>query len=199
MRTERHPTFLAVVWRSGIAAPEDRLPYRVELEGHFLVQWADTPFRTDDGVGFGFRASMPVWELGPIRDFNDHLAISFGMVWAHLGGCRPERRDCAADDFWFPVVMPWSGFLTCSRSLFPDIGLAIHRASWSWYDGPPGPPGRRLDSDTRVAFVSWLGMRFSPSTLFSVVRRLGVPSTTAGVSLRFWATALRAAGGAWSR
>ena len=56
--------------RTEIRRPYDHPAYTVELEPHFVMQWTDLPFRTDVGVGLGFRASIPVLDPGPIPRFN---------------------------------------------------------------------------------------------------------------------------------
>lgn len=191
--------------RTEIRRPYDHPAYTVELEPHFVMQWTDLPFRTDVGVGLGFRASIPVLDPGPIPRFNNNLAVSFGVDWAHFGGCRADEPDCAGNDFWFPVVMQWNFFLTRWWSVFPEIGIAIHHASWGWRyyadveaPGPPPPPGAGprpaacgprsyceiADSTTEIAFASWLGTRFSLSDVFSFTLRFGYPSLVAGVSFR---------------
>jgi hypothetical protein len=192
--------------RSELRRPYDHPLYTVELEPHFVMQWTDLPFRTDVGVGLGFRASIPVLDPGPIPHFNNNLAVSFGVDWAHFGGCRVDEPGCAGNDVWFPVVMQWNFFLTRWWSVFPEIGIAIHHASWGWRSyanidepGPPGPPppagprapgcGPRSDcaiseSVTEVAFASWIGTRFSLSDMFSFTLRFGYPSLVAGISFR---------------
>jgi hypothetical protein len=181
------------------ATPEVRRPgahraYAVELEPHLLLQWIDTPYHSDVGPGFGVRASIPVLQDGPIPSINNNLAISFGMDWAHFGGCGPGERACGADDFWFPVVVQWNFFLTRAWSVFPEVGIAIHHAIWN-YDSPvrgggcvPVPGGNFCeysDSTTGVEFATWLGTRFALSDTFAFVLRIGVPSLSAGVSFKF--------------
>jgi hypothetical protein len=181
------------------ATPDVRRPgahraYAVELEPHFLLQWFDPPYHSDVGPGFGVRASIPILQDGPIPSINNNLAISFGMDWAHFGGCGPAESGCGADDFWFPVVMQWNFFLTRAWSVFPEIGFAIHHATWS-YDRANGPancvpaPGGNFceysDSTTGVEFATWLGTRFAVSDMFAFVLRVGVPSLNAGVSFKF--------------
>lgn len=191
--------------RTEIRRPNDHPHYALELEPHFVVQWDHLPFRTNAGVGLGFRASIPVLDPGPIPHFNNSLAVSFGVDWAHFSACRVDEPDCGGNDFWFPVVMQWNFYLTHWWSVFPEVGFAIHHAAWGWDyyvdadPGPPGPPsgprgpgpicGPRdfcdyTDHVTEVAFVSWLGTRFSLSDRFSFTLRAGIPSLLAGVSIR---------------
>jgi hypothetical protein len=183
-----------------VRRPGDHRRYSVELEPHLLLQWVDTPAHSDVGFGLGFRASIPVLQDGPIPTINNNLAISFGMDWAHFGGCGPDERDCGADDFWFPVVMQWNFFLTRSWSVFPEVGFAVHHAIWNHTaNGPPGPNGDCVpgpgpapgpgcefsDSNTGVEFATWFGTRFAISDQFAFVLRVGVPSISAGVSFKF--------------
>jgi hypothetical protein len=177
---------------STLRRPRAHPYYGVELEGHLQLQWNSVPTHSDAGPGLGFRASIPVIQQGPISSINNNLAVSFGIDWAHFWGCRPGP-DCGANDVWFPIVMQWNFFVTPAWSFFPEVGLAIHHSFWSYDDyGPRGPgcgPGPRdfcaySDQRTAVAFASWLGARWSPSDMFSLVLRLGVPSLTAGMSLR---------------
>jgi hypothetical protein len=186
----------------------------VELEPHFVVQWADPPFRHGAGIGLGFRASIPIIDPGPIASLNNNLAVSFGLDWAHFGACRVDYPECYGNDFWFPVVMQWNFWLTRAWSVFPEVGIAVHHASWG-YDyyyidepgpgpgGPPPPPGgpggpreaRLVDcgprdyceystGSTYISPAMWLGTRYAISDALSIVLRLGYPSLTAGVSFR---------------
>lgn len=138
--------------RTELRREDDHPHYGVELEPHFVLQWGDLPYRTSAGVGIGFRASIPVLDPGPIPNFNNSLAVSFGLDWAHFGSCRYDAPDCYGNDFWFPVVMQWNFYLTPWWSVFPEVGVAIHHAAWSYgyYEvvapgpgpgGPPPPPG----------------------------------------------------------
>ena len=182
--------------RAELQRPNDHPHYHVELEPHALLHWGEAPVpHSDVGPGFGLRASIPVLANGPIPTLNNNLAVSFGFDWAHFGGCRPNGYDCAANDLWFPFVMQWNFFLTQAWSVFPELGFALHHASWSWQEpaprpGPreaacgPGPDCEYSESHTRLAFASWLGTRWSLSDTFSFTLRVGFPSLVAGVSFR---------------
>lgn len=196
-RTAHRP---APLGRQELRRPNDHPHYLVELEPHLLLQWFDSPVpRSDVGVGLGFRASIPVLANGPIPSINNNLAVSFGLDWAHFGACRPDPYDCSANDLWFPFAVQWNFFITEAWSVFPEVGFALHYASWSWEDPGPGPgprgpaaaagcgPGlycEYSDSRLRLAPVTWLGTRFSLSDFFSFTLRVGVPSLVAGVSFR---------------
>lgn len=189
-----HVRAAAPLGRPELHRPYDHPRYNVELEPHGVLQWTNVPGpRSDAGFGFGFRASIPVLSNGPIPRLNNNLAVSFGVDWAFFAGCRPNDYDCGANDLWFPFVMQWNFFITQAWSVFPEIGMAVHHATWHWHE--PGPRGAVCgpgpdpycdysDSQTRVAFVTWLGTRFSLSDSFSFTLRVGVPSLIAGVSFR---------------
>jgi hypothetical protein len=179
--------------------PAARSPrYAVELQPHVIAQWAALPRRSEVGLGLGFRASIPVLGLPPLRGLRHNLAVSFGMDWAYLGVCESRAPACRGDDFWFPVVMQWNLFLTRWWSVFPELGLAIHHAAWGVrYIDEPGPapragvcgPGRAPDCWvegrlTELTPAAWLGTRFSLSDAFSFTLRMGFPAFVAGVSLR---------------
>jgi hypothetical protein len=170
--------------RRELRSPSDHPLYAVELEPHFVLQWTDRPFRTDVGVGLGFRASIPLLQRGPISTLNNNLAISFGMDWAYFGACRASEPDCDGSDFWFPVVMQWNFFLAHWWSVFPELGMAVHHATWGWRCDRSGRDCRVSDHVTEPAPAFWLGSRFSLSNTFSFVLRLGYPSLLAGVSFR---------------
>jgi hypothetical protein len=174
------------------AAPYSYVRYGVELEPHLVWQWNDDPFRDDDGVGLGFRASIPVLERGPIPRFNNNLAVSFGLDWAHFSDCGPSEGGCGANDFWLPIVLQWNFFVTDWLSLFPEFGLAIQHSRWDW-DGYPPDDCRRVrgvdvcrrhSSETDVRPVVWFGARFNLTSRLSLVMRVGTPSLLFGLSWR---------------
>lgn len=168
--------------------PGNRAPdYRVELEPHLVLQWTRGPYWNDDGVGVGLRAAIPVMDNGPLPNFPNNLAISFGLDWVHFDGCGRWDEDCGANSFLVPVAVQWNFWVTSWLSLFPELGLAIEHASWDWVgpaDCGPGPdPDYCADgSDTDVELVLWIGARFSVSRNIAVMLRLGTPSVLLGVS-----------------
>lgn len=169
--------------RREIHRPYSHPIYNVELEPHFVGHWTDRPFRTDVGVGIGFRASIPIIQRGPIRTLNNNLAISFGADWSHFSVCRRDEPDCDGNDFRFPIVMQWNFFLLPWWSVFPEAGIAIHHARWGWRCDRGGDC-RVSDYNTGVSPAFWLGTRFSLSDMFSFTLRMGYPSFLAGISFR---------------
>ena len=171
----------------GKSAPD----YRVELEPHLVLQWTRGPYGNDDGVGVGLRAAIPVLDNGPLPNFPNNLAVSFGLDWVHFDGCgHDDDDDCGADSFLIPVAVQWNFWVTSWLSLFPELGLAIEHASWDW-EGPgdcgpgPGPDDCDDGSDTDVELVLWIGARFAVSRDVAVMLRLGTPSVLIGVSFFF--------------
>jgi hypothetical protein len=173
-----------------IKSPGRHAHYDAELEPHLVFQWADDPFWDDDGIGLGFRASIPLIEDGPVKTINNNMAISFGLDWAHFDNCGRWDTDlCGADDFWIPVVVQWNFFLSDVVSLFPELGLGIQHSRWNW-DGYNPAGCNRIDgrnvcsdgTDTDIELVLWLGARFNVSEDIALTLRLGVPSLLFGVS-----------------
>jgi hypothetical protein len=78
--------------RPVIKKPGAHPEYVVELEPHFLLDWADIPGPNGEGLGVGLRVSIPLFHNGPIDTINNNMAIGFGMDWAH------RRRDCRHRD-----------------------------------------------------------------------------------------------------
>jgi hypothetical protein len=170
--------------RAQISEPGHHAHYSVELEPHLVWQWTDNEAAYDDGVGLGFRASIPIMQDGPVPSINNNLALSFGMDWAHFGGdCRVfgYGGDCSEDDIWIPVTLQWNFFLTPSISIFPELGLGFRDALFDFnYDQCNGHNCRR--SDLEVHLVMWFGARFRLTNQIALVLRLGTPSLQFGVS-----------------
>jgi hypothetical protein len=167
--------------------------YSFELEPHLFVQWGDEPYYSDEGLGVGIRASIPLMHNGPIKSINNSMAIGFGFDWAHFGdGCylpagfrgQPliSGYDCSANDFWLPVVWQWNFFFSDLISAFFEPGLAIEHER---YNGSgicvAGVPCEDF-SDTDIEFVIWLGMRFHFGDDIGLTPRLGHPALTLGPS-----------------
>ena len=174
-----------------IDRPRSHVRYSAELEPHLVVQWDSLLPWAGDGIGMGFRGSIPVIQDGPVPSINNSLAIGFGLDWAHFGnGCyRPggpgPYYDCSANDFWVPVVVQWNFFFSDLISAFPELGLAIEHTRWdgAWCGGGNnryfcGGTG----SDTSVRLVLWLGVRFHLSKSFALTLRLGTPSLLLGAA-----------------
>jgi hypothetical protein len=180
----------AVPAHAQIRSPNHHTAYSVELEPHLVLQWTDQPFWNDDGVGLGFRASIPVLANGPIPSINNNLAIGFGLDWAHFDGCGPWNGACGANSFLFPIVAQWNFFLTEWFSIFPELGLAVAHARLTW-DGTVPDRCARVNgidvcrsgaSHTYFDLALWLGARFSISNHVAFTLRLGTPSILIGAA-----------------
>lgn len=154
--------------------------YVVELEPHLVWQWNNDEAASDDGIGIGGRASIPILEDGPVRTINNNLAISFGIDWAHFPDCR-YNGGCVEDDIWVPVVMQWNFFLTPRISIFPEFGLAFRDAIFG-YDDPYCDRNDCRHSSLRVYPAFWFGGRIHLIDSVALVLRLGTPSLHFGVS-----------------
>ena len=163
-----------------IGSPGRHPHYHVELEPHLVWQWTGDEAALDDGIGFGFRASIPLLQDGPVSTINNSLAISFGIDWAWFGDCRAYGGDCRENDFWVPITMQWNFFLTSVVSLFPEFGLGFRDAAFD-YDVACSPRGCR-GSSLEVHPVLWFGARFYLAQSFAIVVRLGTPSLQLGAS-----------------
>jgi hypothetical protein len=169
-----------------IKEPGAHPSYGVELEPHFLVQWADQ-YWGSDGVGLGLRASIPVIDNGPVTKINNNFAIGFGLDWAHYsdcawwwGGPRPinfATYDCSGNTFTFPVVAQWNFYFTPVVSAFVEGGLAIEY--WTM-DNPPCAGCKH--SDVTVDGVFAVGPRFRLADSFAITLRIGWPYLSAGAS-----------------
>jgi hypothetical protein len=154
--------------------------YAVELEPHLVWQWTDDEASVDDGIGFGFRATIPILQDGPVTTINNSLAIAFGLDWAHFGGgCVGVANDCSEDDIWVPVTLQWNFYLTQMISVFPEFGLGFRDAL---FDRSVCLNGRCRDSDLQVYPILWFGARFHFTDMVALVVRLGTPSLQFGVS-----------------
>ncbi len=184
-------TSAAHVAHAQIKSPGAHEHYAAELEPHLVYQWSDQPWWNDDGIGVGFRASIPVIQDGPVKTINNNLAISFGLDWAHFGNCGPYNNDiCSANDFWVPIVVQWNFFLSDVVSVFPELGLAVQHSSLSW-NGPVPGGCQRVNgynvcvgdsSHTDLQPVLWLGARFTLARSFALTVRLGTPSLLLGAA-----------------
>ena len=175
---------LWLLWSTPAAAQIDAAGhhprYHAELEPHLVWQWTGDEAAVDDGIGFGFRASIPILQDGPISTINNNLAISFGLDWAYFPHCSPRVDACDENDFWVPVTLQWNFFLTSVVSLFPEFGLGFRDAIVS-YDDPCNVRGCHSTS-LEVHPVLWFGARFTLARNFAIVTRLGVPSLQLGAA-----------------
>ena len=162
-----------------VESPGRHPHYTAELEPHLVWQWNGDERARHDGVGFGFRASIPIIQDGPVRTINNSLAISFGLDWAHFPECR-DYVGCSEDDFWVPVTAQWNFYITSMLSIFPELGLGFRDAIID-YDEPCRGSGCR-GSALEVHPVLWFGARFRLGNAVALVMRLGTPSLQLGVS-----------------
>jgi hypothetical protein len=153
--------------------------YSVELEPHLVWQWNGDERGRDDGLGMGFRASIPLLQDGPVPTINNSLAISFGLDWAHFFECAGYSH-CTEDDFWVPVVAQWNFYLTPVVSLFPEFGLGFRNAIIDYDERCRGDDCR--SSALEVHPVLWFGARFRLADAIALTVRLGTPSLQLGVS-----------------
>lgn len=174
-----------------IKQPGAHLNYSAELEPQAVVQW-DGPSGFDEGLGLGFRASIPLFHNGPIAKINNNMAIGFGFHWAHFeddchtsyaNGVIYLGSDCEANDLWFPVVLQWNFYLTPSIAVFGEPGLAIRhtRVSVDNCSNEPFVDCDYTDTDFQP-FVLYMGAKFFVSDAVSVTVRLGFPTISVGAS-----------------
>ena len=173
-----------------IKQPGAHLNYSVELEPQGVLQW-DGPAGFDEGLGLGFRASIPLFHNGPIPKINNNMAIGFGFHWAYFEDDCHSRyandvivlgSDCEANDLWFPVVLQWNFYVTPSIAVFGEPGLAIRHTRVS-IDNCPGDWVDCDDSDTDFEpFVLYMGAKFFVSDAIAVTVRLGFPTLSVGAS-----------------
>lgn len=186
-----------VVSTSGTAAAQIKQPgahprYSAELEPHLVLAW-DGPFHhhhfDNEGVGLGFRATIPIIEQGPIKKINNSLGIGFGGDLAFYGDghCRHAgwnwNDECSGTSFILPVVVQWNFWLTRSISVFAEPGVAIHY-SRAHREYPCA--GNRIcdDTHTHVGFdplILWGGGRFMVGDTVNITVRLGWPYLGVGV------------------
>ncbi len=182
--------------QSVIKNPGDHPRYSVELEPHFVFQWANR-FGGDDGFGPGVRINIPFLANGPIPKLNNNMAIGFGLdLTFGDNNCRwwwnrydrnlwLNNADCSVTEFWLPVTLQWNFFLTKMISVFGEPGFAIahRRWDWDWYcNGANGALCNYDGSDTDVEFVFWGGARFMFSDSVGATVRIGVPYISAGIN-----------------
>jgi len=98
-----------------IKSPGDHPNYSVELEPHVLLGWAN--LYSNNGLGIGGRATIPIVDNGFVKTINNSVGISFGLDWIRYSGCYYRNKDrygygCGASYFIFPVAMQWNFWLT---------------------------------------------------------------------------------------
>jgi hypothetical protein len=179
-------SFSADTAHAQIKQPGAHSRYSVELEPHLAVHWTNDTWWNDDGIGVGFRASIPVIDNGPVTTINNNFAVSFGLDWAHFGDCGPYDA-CGADEFWLPIAAQWNFFFSDVVSLFPELGLALRHSRLEW--GRVTPNCNNVngldicdDTNTSLELVLWLGARFTLADDFALTLRLGTPSVLFGAA-----------------
>jgi hypothetical protein len=166
--------------------------YGLELEPHLVLGPANPPGPgVGEGAGVGFRGSIVVAHDGFIDNVNDAVAVGFGLDILHYPGDGASafgtcvRRTpgpagtviCTEVDtpggprnyLFIPVVMQWSFWLTPQWSVFGEPGLDV------FFTGHTGGVTPSLA----------VGGRLQLSDAFTVVLRIGWPTTTVGVSFLF--------------
>ncbi|HOU94728.1 MAG TPA: hypothetical protein PLU22_26940 [Polyangiaceae bacterium] len=182
-----------------IENPGDHPDYAVELDPHLVLQYGYTPVWYDEGIGLGFRASIPFLD-GPIPTINNSMAITFGGDWAYFGDddCYDYyywyyRADppniywgdhgCHGHALTFPVALQWNFWLTDIISVFGEPGLALGYRRWeglcrygdTWADCDD-------DDFEFLPFVMWGGARFLFGERVGMTVRLGYPSVNIGAT-----------------
>ena len=191
-------TLLLVLWFPTTALAQIKQPgahvnYSVELEPHGVILW-DGP-GSEEGIGLGFRASIPLFHNGPIPKINNNMAIGFGFDWVYYdlpcsrayynNGVVVIGGDCSATDFWMPVVAQWNFYLTPAIAVFGEPGLAVRHRRISLGDcrTPNGTIINCDDSDTDFLNPFFAaGGKFFVSRSISVTVRLGFPAISVGAS-----------------
>jgi hypothetical protein len=143
-----------------------------------------------NGVGLGFRGTIPLVNNGFIPNINNSIGIGFGLDWVHYpnGGveCVVRGRNLCAladqsglDYLILPVVMQWNFWLSQNWSVFAEPGIAFHFFS-NKSDYVDNSDGLKVDP-----FVFYLGGRWHFSDYATLTMRIGYPTFSAGVSFLF--------------
>lgn len=178
--------------QSIIKQPGNHTNYSLELDPHIVAQYADVPF-SNGGLGLGVRFSIPFVQNGPITTINNNIGISFGFDWVHFwddGVCNHYTQfypeTCSATELWFPVAAQWNFFLTRVISVFGELGLSPHWASWG-YSGPCDAGTCEYHTSHTDFFepVIWGGGRFLFGRSAGMTVRLGWPYISVGASILF--------------
>jgi hypothetical protein len=160
--------------------------YGFEAEPHLLLGVIDPPGPANgNGIGFGFRGTIPLLNNGFIPTINNSVGIGFGIDFVHYGygtdrcvafnatgHCARYDGETNINDVWFPVVMQWNFFLSRNWSVFGEPGLALR------YESNDGP-NRGLKVEP---FQLYVGGRYHFSDNVTLTIRLGYPTFSVGVS-----------------
>jgi hypothetical protein len=135
----------------------------VELEPHLTLRTAFF-----DGIGGGFRATVPIVSNGFVSTINDSVGIGFGLDYIDLRPCN----GCSHVGYWVvPVVMQWNFYLTKSWSVFGEPGVAIN------LNRPT-----RCDHCEKADLMLQVGARWHFGQYTALTMRLGWPYASIGVS-----------------
>jgi len=158
--------------------------YSFEPEPHLLLGLIDPPGPANgNGIGLGFRGTIPIVHNGFIPSINNSVGIGFGIDFVHYGyghdRCRRfnsfgecvDRDANRLDAIWLPVVMQWNFFLSRNWSVFGEPGLAFRYES--------NGDASRLRVEPVHMYV---GGRFHFSETVTLTMRLGYPTFGVGVS-----------------
>jgi hypothetical protein len=165
--------------RGTIKFPGQHPNYSFDAEPHLVAGFWDIG-PSDDGLGLGFRGTIPIVDNGFVSTINNSVGIGFGLDWLHYedDGCYRRRGDviCPDNDYEFdvlvlPVVMQWNFWLSERWSVFGEPGLVIEM-----YDND------YFDDDVDIDPSLYIGGRFLFNDDVGLVMRLGSPTFSIGVS-----------------
>jgi hypothetical protein len=182
--------------RSTIREPGAHPSYLVELEPHLTYGPYDPPGEhRGEGLGLGFRATIPVLQNGFISKINNSVGISFGVDWMHYWGnerdigycsrwatgpgntriCTRVGEEVGGDSTYllFPVAMQWNFWLADKFSAFGEPGLSLY-----WEKGEFQDNWRMGATPLLQVGGRW---HFLPNTTLTF--RLGYPNITLGLSM----------------
>lgn len=160
--------------------------YSFEAEPHLLVGFIDPPGAANgNGIGAGFRGTIPVVQNGFVPSINNSVGIGFGIDFVHYGSgsyrnvvcdsagrCVQVERGNSVNSIWIPVVMQWNFFLSRNWSVFGEPGLSLRFESNEGAD-------RGLHVEP---FHLYLGGRYHFSDNVTLTMRVGYPTFSIGVS-----------------
>lgn len=174
--------------QSLIKSPGDHPDYKVEVEPHLDLGWANR--WASNGVGLGGRFSIPVVKNGFVPTINNSVAISFGLDYLRYSGCYGtgtlfKYANCTGAGFLLlPVAMQWNFWLSPKWSVFGEPGLYIYHGV---YDDPCDGLGAICSSPSRtgVDVLFHAGGRFHFNDTVALTMRVGYPTLSVGVSFLF--------------
>jgi hypothetical protein len=163
--------FMTTPASAQIKSPTAHPDYQVELEPQLLFRFID-----EDGLGLGGRATIELGDPAFIPTINNTVGISFGLGFTDGDHCH-GRRNCHDDDeFIVPVVMQWNFWFTPHWSAFGEPGLSFE------FDGDDDHDDWHDDDDFDIDVAFMVGGRYNFNDNISLTLRLGVPTSSFGVS-----------------